>query len=153
VIAFRSPTLVEFILTIIILGALAAILTPQLAQALAEHREATLAADLATIRQAIERYRIQHDGRMPDERIVNQLTEQTNWFGERGNEFSAAYGPYLNGDLPRNAIDASRSITFVPVMVVNPPPDARGWVYATRNGEFRAYAPGVGPSGTHYFDL
>ena len=54
-------TLVELLIVVIILGILAAVVIPQFNTAAAESKEAALASNLATIRQAIELYKVQHN--------------------------------------------------------------------------------------------
>ncbi|HYN64197.1 MAG TPA: type II secretion system protein, partial [Candidatus Limnocylindrales bacterium] len=63
-------TLVELLIVVIILGILAAVVIPQFNTAAAESKEAALASNLATIRQAIELYKVQHNDTFPTSSIV-----------------------------------------------------------------------------------
>jgi len=141
-------TLVELLIVVIILGILAAVVIPQFNTAAAESKEAALASNLATIRQAIELYKVQHNDTFPTSSIVTQLTSGTDVTGAAGTK----YGPYIRNIFPANPID-SLSAVATPATMPASPTGAGGWVYATGNGEFRANVAGTGPSGTDYFDL
>lgn len=143
-------TLVELLIVVIILGILAAVVIPQFNTAAAESKEAALASNLATIRQAIELYKVQHNDTFPTSSIVNQLTQTTDATGTTGTGLK--YGPYIRNSFPANPIDASNAVA-TSATAVTAPTGAGGWVYMTSNGEFRANVAGTGPSGTDYFDL
>jgi general secretion pathway protein G len=141
-------TLVELLIVVIILGILAAVVIPQFNTAAAESKEAALASNLATIRQAIELYKVQHNDSFPGATIVTQLTTQTDATGAAGTK----YGPYIRNSFPVNPIDNSAAVATAATMP-GAPTAAGGWIYATGNGEFRANVSGNGPSGTAYFSL
>jgi general secretion pathway protein G len=141
-------TLVELLIVVIILGILAAVVIPQFNTAAAESKEAALASNLATIRQAIELYKVQHNDTFPDATIVTQLTTVTDADGSAGTK----YGPYIRNSFPANPIDSLNTVATAAAMPAAPTA-AGGWVYATGNGEFRANVAGAGPSETDYFDL
>ena len=141
-------TLVELLIVVIILGILAAVVIPQFNTAAAESKEAALASNLATIRQAIELYKVQHNDTFPDDTIVVQLTTTTDVTGAPGTK----YGPYIRNAFPADPINSLATVTTGATMPAAAA-GAAGWVYSTGNGEFRADCTGTGPSGTDYFDL
>ena len=141
-------TLVELLIVVIILGILAAVVIPQFKPAAAESKEAALASNLATIRQAIELYKVQHNDSFPTAAVVTQLTSGTDVTGAAGTK----YGPYIRNMFPANPIDGSSAVATAATMPAAPS-GAGGWIYATGNGEFRANVTGAGPSTTDYFDL
>jgi len=141
-------TLVELLIVVIILGILAAVVIPQFNTAAAESKEAALASNLATIRQAIELYKVQHNDTFPDSTIVVQLTTTTDVTGAAGTK----YGPYIRNAFPSDPINSLATVTTGATMPAAAA-GAAGWVYCTANGEFRADCTGTGPSGTDYFDL
>ena len=141
-------TLVELLIVVIILGILAAVVIPQFNTAAAESKESALASNLATIRQAIELYKVQHNDTFPDAAIVVKLTTSTDATGAAGTK----YGPYIRNSFPADPINASAAVKTAAAMP-GAPAGAEGWVYATGNGEFRANVAGNGPSGTAYFSL
>ncbi len=141
-------TLVELLIVVIILGILAAVVIPQFNTAAAESKEAALASNLATIRQAVELYKVQHNDSFPGATMVTQLTTTTDATGAAGTK----YGPYIRNNFPVNPIDGSAAVATAASMP-GAPTAAGGWIYATGNGEFRANVSGSGPSGTAYFSL
>ena len=136
-------TLVELLIVVIILGILAAVVIPQFNTAAAESKEAALASNLATIRQAVELYKVQHNDTFPTASIVTQLTSGTDVTGAAGTK----YGPYIRNIFPANPIDSLATVA-TPATMPAAPTAAGGWIYATGNGEFRANVAGAGPSGT-----
>ncbi len=141
-------TLVELLIVVIILGILAAVVIPQFNTAAAESKEAALASNLATIRQAVELYKVQHNDTFPNSTIVTQLTTTTDASGAAGTK----YGPYIRNSFPANPISGDANVKTAATMPGSAS-GTEGWVYATGTGEFRANVTGSGPSGTAYFSL
>ena len=100
-------TLVELLIVVIILGILAAVVIPQFNTAAAESKESALASNLATVRQAIELYKVQHNDTFPDAAIVVKLTTATDATGAAGTK----YGPYIRNSFPANPINAKATVT------------------------------------------
>jgi general secretion pathway protein G len=144
----KGFTLVELLIVVIILGILAAVVIPQFNTAAAESKEAAMASNLATIRQAVELYKVQHNDTFPGSTIVTQLTTTTDASGAAGTK----YGPYIRNSFPANPVDGKSAVATAATMP-GTPTAAGGWIYATGNGEFRANVAGAGPSSTDYFDL
>ncbi len=142
-------TLVELLIVVIILGILAAVVIPQFNTAAAESKEAALASNLATIRQAIELYKVQHNDAFPDANIVTKLTTQTDVTGAAGTK----YGPYIRNAFPANPISGSNAVVTGATIGSAPADQTGGWRYATGTGEFRADVSGAGPSTTAYWAL
>lgn len=145
-------TLVELLIVVVILAILAAVVIPQINNASAEAKESALRGSLATVRQAISLYRVQHNETYPGQggwsEFVTQLTTGTDATGAPGTKF----GPYLRTGFPENPVTASADGQAVATM----PPAAPGgsaWIYCTATGELRANVPGTAPSGTDYYDL
>lgn len=138
-------TLVELLIVVIILGILAAVVIPQFNSAANESREAAVASNLATIRQAIEMYKVQHNDSLPTAAIVNELINTTDLDGTVQADGSGAYGPYLRNSFPASPVDGSNVVT------TGAPPaaadgDSVGWSYNTTTGEFRCYSTDALPS-------
>ncbi len=145
----KGFTLVELLIVVIILGILAAVVIPQFNSAASESKEAALASNLATVRQAVEMYKVQHNDSFPGSGMVDQLTLTTDIAGATS---GTAYGPYLRNSFPKNPIDGVATVTTAATTPAAAS-SAGGWFYNTATGEFRANVTGAGPSGTNYWDL
>ena len=144
----KGFTLVELLIVVIILGILAAVVIPQFNSAASESKEAALASNLATVRQAVEMFKVQHNDAFPGATMVTQLTTTTDTAGAAGK----AYGPYLRDSFPKNPIDSVGAVVTAATTPATPSA-AGGWFYNTATGEFRANVSGTGPSGVDYWDL
>jgi len=145
-------TLVELLIVVIILGILAAVVIPQFNSAANESREAAVASNLATIRQAIEMYKVQHADALPSAAIVNELINSTDLDGTVQTDGSGAYGPYLRNSFPASPVDGVATVTTAATTPANGT-GGSGWHYNTATGEFRCFAPGNAASGTAYFTM
>jgi len=145
-------TLVELLIVVVILAILAAVVIPSINNASAEAKESALRASLATVRQAISLYRVQHNEAYPGmggwDEFVTQLTSGTDPAGNPGTK----YGPYLRTGFPDNPVTSTVDGTVVATMP-GTAPGGTAWIYATDVGELRANVAGTAPSGTDYFDL
>lgn len=121
----RGFTLVEVLIVVIILGVLAAIVTPHFVGAVTDAEVGTTSHELAKLRRALEVYRIQNNNALP------VVTEGDGTWGEltTGNQYlkSAPVNPYVGG---ANA----------GVIVFRNTPDAvfqqaYGWIYDTATGQ------------------
>jgi len=149
----RGFTLVELLIVVVILAILAAVVIPTFQNASAEAKESAMRASLATVRQAISLYRVQHNETYPGSggtwsEFVTQLTTGTDATGASGTQ----YGPYLRTGFPTNPMTGTADGRVVATMPAEPTGE-EAWIYATGNGEIRANQVGAAPSGTLYFDL
>ena len=149
----KGFTLVELLIVVIILGILAAVVIPQFNSAASESKEAALASNLATIRQAIEMYKVQHNDVFPNNTIATvQLVDTTDISGAA--VANGPYGPYLRNDFPNNPMTGTNTVKFITGNApAGPPTGTEAWLYSTTTGEFRANNTGTGPSGIDFYDL
>jgi len=140
-------TLVELLIVVIILGILAAVVIPQFNSAANESKEAALASNLATVRQAIEMYKVQHDDAFPDgdTDFVLQLTDTT---GADGATTGSTYGPYIRNAMPNEPFSGSNVMKY-DVAIDN----TGGWLFNSTTGQFQANNTDTGPSGIVLSDL
>lgn len=126
----RGFTLIELLIVVIILAILAAIAIPQFSASTVDARNAALDANLATIRGAIEQYRVQHNNVSPGvatavstacpsgnptgtggansaQALISQLSMASNAAGETCTVATAdfRFGPYLRGGMPNEPIN------------------------------------------------
>ena len=161
-------TLVELLIVVIIIGILAAIALPQFSDSAATAKISALDANLATARNAIELYFVQHnsvyagvikqhkagvaaaaDHASVEDAFIKQLTMFSDVSGNTADTLDKAtypFGPYLKKGIPANPLPATNAIaheTEVAVAVVNGPLTAdadpvKGWKYSSSTGVFIA---------------
>jgi prepilin-type N-terminal cleavage/methylation domain-containing protein len=158
--AVRGFTLIELLIVVIIIAILAAIAIPQFSNSSGDAQEAALDANLATMRSAIELYRVQHTNIYPGAAtavggtcsgtggaaasVANSegaLKEQLTMFSNAaGQTCSVAdkgfiYGPYLRA-IPAEPIKNSATITVLTTAMTDPAAGGSGWRYSLTNGAF-----------------
>jgi prepilin-type N-terminal cleavage/methylation domain-containing protein len=159
--AMRGFTLIELLIVVIIIAILAAIAIPQFSNSSGDAQEAALDANLATMRSAIELYRVQHGNNYPSVKasagdatctgtgaVAGQgksndtlaFTEQLTYFSNKdGATCSISTGTYLFGPYLR-AIPAEpiKNVTTVALTTSALPAaaaaDGSGWIYNNTSG-------------------
>lgn len=129
----RALTLVEILIIVLVLGILAAIITPQFSSADEDTRFSTLRANLLDVRAQLRLYHIQHDGQYPSlAAFVEQMTRPTRQDGTPATSAggSGALGPYLMS-IPANPYTGGNRIG-------DGKPGTSDWFYAETSGTFRA---------------
>lgn len=170
--AAKGFTLIELLIVVIIIAILAAIAIPQFSNTSNDAQEAALDANLATVRSAIELYRVQHNNRYPSIAVssgggaactgasgvvgtgdVNSelaFREQlTNFSNRDGQTCSVAapgfiYGPYLRA-LPAEPISNSAATAVITAAnAAEPAAVTPGWRFNNATGKLQANnnAPG-----------
>lgn len=152
-------TLVELLIVVMVLGILAGVVLPKIGASTSGSKEVVLATSLARLREALELYRVQHDGAYPGynpggsptaTKLVNHLTLYSNAAGQTRAVISAKFplGPYLRLPFPINPINALSTVTMVHDGNAFPPAsDLSGWTYKAETGELRANCAGTDSNG------
>lgn len=123
-------SLIELVIVIVIIGIIAAIAVPRMGTAAVTSKVATAAANLQTIRKAVDLFTAEHEGRSPNqdesgsptndaEPILQRLTAGPGSDGVIG-------GPYLK-ELPYNPFAASNTLRADKDFLT--PSDGYAWVY------------------------
>lgn len=159
-------TLVELLIVIVILGILAAVAIPQFNNSTEEARASNLQSNLAIVRNALEFYRTNHQGKYPGYPVgggtptealtISQLTLASKADGSTAAVGTAGYdyGPYIRENLPANPINGLSSLTVVGDAAAFPAADdTTGWIYQPKTGKLRANSTTAAPSGKNYFDF
>lgn len=146
----ESPTRAETLLSLLLLGLLAAVTAPgQTASGSAdrgalETQALGLTSSLAVLRNAVDAFAADQ-GTTRERLAPPHRTALTD-----GHE---TLTPYLRrGRLPLNPVNGRRTLRVVDAMPAAPTGEA-GWLLCARDGEVRADVGGTTPDGVPYFDL
>lgn len=158
--AARGFTLIELLIVVIIIAILAAIAIPQFSNSSGDAQEAALDANLATMRSAIELYRVQHGNSYPTAKAsagdatctgtgavvgtgaINTeaaFKEQMTTFSNKdGGTCSIAatgyiYGPYMRA-VPAEPIKNSTTVAVTAGNLPSAAADGSGWIYSNTTG-------------------
>jgi general secretion pathway protein G len=159
-------TLIELLLVVVILGILAAVAIPQLADSSQEARASTLQTNLAVFRNAVEYYRSNHVGKYPGYPVgggapTATLANDQLILASKADGSTAApgtagygYGPYIRERLPENPVNGLSTVLIVNDGAAFPAADnSTGWIYQPQLGKVRANSTGTAPSGRNYYDF
>jgi len=166
----KGFTLIELIIVLVILGIIAAIAIPRLSSSSKNAGEASLRANLVTLRNAIDWYYGEHNMKFPaatadglgnpagsSETLVNQLTMYSDAQGKCSADKDPAfpYGPYIHGKFPKLPVGANAGTDTVSVNNMNTlltanPTHGDGWVYSYTTGRIIANTNETGINGKTY---
>ena len=163
-------SLVELILVVVIIGVIAAIAIPRVADSAGRSREGALVSSLTAMRNAIDRYAAEHQGAFPGllpdgasgaakspEAFVTQLTKYSDSTGRIADSRDATYrfGPYLRL-IPPVPVGPHLGNEEVVIDDTNSPPlvtgSSEGWVYNPVTGEIIANTDAANLAGTRAYD-
>ncbi len=134
-------TLIEVLIVVIIMAVLAATIIPQFSSSTNDAKSSSLKFNLHTIRSQIEMYKVHHLGAYPKfDKFADQMTKVTDSSGNTtGDATTLIYGPYIQGEVPANPFNGSKTLVAVatagavPAAVVS---GGAGWQYDESNGGF-----------------
>ena len=130
--------MLELVIVIMILGIIAAIAVPRLSRGSAGAADAGLKQNLTVLRNALELYRAEHAGSLPDEAnvmaalLIHSNAEGTAFHSEKGGEF--IYGPYIG--LPPPALPVGRRKGYRDIATADGL--GVGWIYNRASGTITA---------------
>ncbi len=174
--AAKGFTLIELLIVVIIIAILAAIAIPQFSNTSSDAQESALDANLATVRSAIELYRVQHNNRYPSVAVSSggetacttaggvlgtgainteaafrdQLTGYSNLAGQTCTVSATGfiYGPYLR-TMPAEPINNNTAIAIVTTAGAAEPSAATGgWRFNNVTGKFQMNSNAAGRDAT-----
>lgn len=127
-------TLVEVLIVVVIMAVLAATIIPQFSDSARDAKISTATFNLHTLRNQIQLYKSQHDGKVPTATLI-ELTSKTDNDGVIGTGATHVYGPYIS-TIPDNAISGANTVRAA---AANPPAAASGatdagWLYHAASG-------------------
>jgi prepilin-type N-terminal cleavage/methylation domain-containing protein len=154
--ARRGFSTIELMIVVSLLGLLAAVAIPRIADPPGADHEAELVTALAALRTGVDSYWAQHQafpGQGSVLEFTGQLCRMTNSGGRPGAGEGFEFGPYLcPGRIPMNPILGNNTVLIVDEMPTHPV-GAEAWVYARNTGEIRPNVRGRSPRGRRYFDF
>ena len=163
----RAFTLVEILIVVVILGVLAAIVIPAIANSGTTARRSTLAMNLNLLRRFVPIYTSHHLEVPPgypggnraatptEEAFVDQATLSSTRDGATAPRGTVGYpyGPYLSKipENPFNNLDTIQMLADGQPFPANAD-DSHGWIYKAQTGEMRPDNTGTDDSGIRYYD-
>ncbi|MBM4018487.1 MAG: prepilin-type N-terminal cleavage/methylation domain-containing protein [Planctomycetes bacterium] len=137
----KAFSLLELVIVVVIIGIIAAIAIPRMSRGTAGAADSALTGDLAVLRNAIELFAAEHDGKYPTlAKIANQLTLYTDSTNTTdpvaAKDKDHPFGPYLRA-VPKLPVGANKGKdTFT--ATAPPGTDAAGWYYDETTGTVKA---------------
>jgi len=163
----KAFTLMEILIVVVLLGVLAAIVIPTVANSTTSAKDSALAADLQLLRRVILVYRTQHlevapgypDGdttQAPTEQaFIDQATMASNANGQTAPAGTAGFnrGPYIS-KIPVNPFNGKNTVEMLADGQAFPAnaDDSHGWIYKAATSEIRTDNTGTNLNGKLYYD-
>lgn len=148
----RAFTIIEILITVAVIGIIAAIIVPQFQDYAQRAKESNAKANLKILRNAIERFAAQHNGIPPgyDQIDPSNVASPQLFF----RQMTGDSGYLLT--LPRNPFTNSSALIIIPNGTDFPSEPSQnnlfGWIYKPATKTIKLNSPGTDSSGVAYFD-
>jgi len=163
----RAFTLVEILVVVVLLGILAAIVIPAIANSSISAKQSALATDLQLLRRFVLVYKCQHKEVAPgypggditgapiEQAFIDQATLASNSSGQTAPIGTPGFnrGPYVM-KIPVNPMNGKSDVQMLGDGDNFPADadDSHGWIYKAATSEIRADSSGADSSGKRYYD-
>jgi general secretion pathway protein G len=143
----RGFSLLELVIVVVIIGIIAAIAIPRMSRGTAGAADSALSGDLAVLRNAIDLFAAEHDGKLPTTAdIAKQLTMYTDstitGTPVASKDSTHPFGPYLRA-VPKLPVGASKGKDTITGTGPAGADNTAGWFYDEATGKIVANcAPG-----------
>lgn len=148
----RGFSLIELVIVVVIIGIIAAIAIPRMSRGSAGAAESALSGNLSVLRNAIDLYQSEHEGKFPPTaNFADQMLQYSNVDGsDVGTKDTAAgriYGPYMR-KVPVMPVGgaAEKGTTGVAAAAAA----GVAWIYTEADGTVKANATGNDTAGKAY---
>ncbi len=164
----KAFTLVEILIVVVILGILAAVVIPTIANNTLSAKDSVLAVDLQLLRRVILVYKSQHlevgpgypngdTTQAPTEQaFIDQATMASNTNGQTAAIGTPGFirGPYLM-KIPANPFNGLNTVEILANAQAFPAnaDNSHGWVYKPATSEIRVDNTGTNNNGVRYYDF
>src|SRR5438876_5595620 len=132
-------SLIELVIVVVIIAVIAGIAIPRLSRGSAGAGEAALSENLASLRQAIDRYTVEHGASPALSGIIGQLTMYTDDAGavpQASPDSAHPYGPYIRA-VP--ALNVGPRTGQTGIAAADGP--TIGWIFDATSAEIHANVP------------
>ena len=154
----RGFSLLELVIVVVIIGIIAAIAIPRMSRGTAGAADSALSGDLAVLRNAIDLFAAEHNGKFPlAASIVTQLTQYTDDANDSApvatKDATHPFGPYLRA-VPKLPVGTNKGSTTITGTGPAGATAGAGWYYDEATGKIVANC-GAGEAdsqGTKYSD-
>ena len=134
----RGFSLLELVIVVVIIGIIAAIAIPRMSRGTAGAADSAVAGDLAVLRNAIDLYAAEHDGKLP---ILSKISNQLILYSDGSNssdpvsskDATHQYGPYLRA-IPSLPTGANKGQTGFTATLPLGSDNTAGWYYDAATG-------------------
>ena len=138
----RGFSLLELVIVVVIIGIIAAIAIPRMSRGSAGATDSAVSGDLAVLRNAIDLFAAEHDGKMPKlAQIASQLTGYTDASNTStpvtAKDATHLYGPYLRA-VPKLPVGVNKTNTAFTNTSPLGSDTASGWWYDEAAGAVKA---------------
>ena len=163
----RAFTLIEILAVVVLLGILAAVVIPTVANCTTSAKDSALAVDLQLLRRFILVYKSQHlevgpgypngdTTQAPTEQaFIDQTTMASNTNGQTAAIGTPGFnrGPYIS-KIPVNPFNGKNTVEMLADGQAFPAnaDDSHGWIYKAAASEIRADNTGTNLNGKRYYD-
>jgi len=154
----RGFSLLELVIVVVIIGIIAAIAIPRMSRGTAGAADSAVTGDLAVLRNAIDLFAAEHDGKFPTAAaFVTQLTQYTDdtitSVPVAAKDKDHPFGPYLRA-VPKLPVGANKGSTIITGAGPAGATEGAGWWYDETSGKICAncVATEVDSQGVKYSD-